>query len=164
MPAIARIYANEVLTGLATFETKPPKVDELAQRRQQLLDNGYPYLAACMDENVIGYAYAGPYRARAAYQNSIESSVYVDNHARNRGVGKLLLENLIVACETGPWRQIIAVIGSSENSASIALHEKLGFRHIGTIESVGYKFDQWVDTVIMQRAINGGSETKPVKR
>lgn len=161
LPAIRAIYEQEVLTGLATFETTPPDIDELAHRRQQLLDNGFPYLVACIDEQVVGYAYVGPYRARAAYQNSIENSVYVDSKVRNRGVGKLLLVQLIIACENGPWRQMIAVIGNSKNTGSIALHKKLGFRHVGTIEGVGYKLDQWVDTVIMQRSINSGSDTKP---
>jgi len=162
--SIESIYAREVLTGLATFETIPPSLEELKQRRQQLLDKGFPFLVACLDNKVVGYAYAGPYRARAAYQNSIENSVYVNDQVRNRGVGKLLLEHLIAACEKGPWRQMIAVIGNSKNTGSIALHEKLGFRHVGTIEAVGYKLDQWVDTVIMQRAIKSGSETEPLKR
>lgn len=162
--AIRNIYANEVLTGLATFEVIAPSLEEHTQRRQQLLDNGFPFLVACIDEKVVGYAYASPYRPRAAYQNSIENSVYVNERIRNRGVGKLLLENLIATCENGPWRQMIAVIGNSQNIGSIALHEKLGFRHVGTIEAVGYKLDQWVDTVIMQRALNEGSGTNPEKR
>lgn len=162
MELVANIYAHEVLTGLATFETVPPEVDELIQRREQLIKNGFPYLVACLDNKVVGYAYAGPYRARAAYQNSIENSVYVDSQIRKMGVGKLLLERLIVACEEGPWRQMIAVIGNSKNSGSIALHGKLGFRNVGTIEAVGYKLDQWVDTVVMQRVLNGGAESKPV--
>jgi len=162
--AIESIYANEVLTGLGTFEVVAPSLEEHTQRRQKLLDNGFPFLVACIIEKVVGYAYASPYRPRAAYQNSIENSVYVDNQVRNRGVGKLLLERLITTCENGPWRQMIAVIGNSKNTGSIALHEKLGFRHVGTIEAVGYKLDQWVDTVIMQRALNNGSSTNPVKR
>ncbi|MCL4164411.1 UNVERIFIED_CONTAM: hypothetical protein GTU68_051207, partial [Idotea baltica] len=133
---IARIYANEVLHGLATFETKPPPANELALRRMAILTANLPYIVASIDNHVVGFAYASPYRARAAYQNSIENSVYVDSKARQQGVGSILLETLIHSCEHGPWRQMIAVIGDSNNLGSIALHKKLGFRHVGTIEAV----------------------------
>lgn len=164
LDAIARIYAHEVLHGLATFETTPPSASELGERRQCLIDAGFPYFVATLDNNVVGFAYAGPYRARAAYQNSIENSVYVDTNARDHGIGKLLLENLVEQCEKGPWRQLIAVIGDANNAGSIALHAKLGFRHVGTIEAVGYKLGQWVDTVIMQRTLGEGATSEPQKR
>ncbi len=161
---IAKIYAVEVLTGLASFETEPPTASEIAQRRKNLLEAGYPYLVATIDKAVVGFAYAGPYRARPAYQNSVENSVYIDANIRKRGVGILLLTNLIQACEEGPWRQMIAVIGNSANAGSVALHGKAGFRMVGTIEAVGYKHDQWVDTVIMQRALGEGASTVPATR
>ncbi len=161
---IARIYANEVLYGLATFETTPPSADELGLRRQKIVDAGMPYIVAEKDRRILGFAYAGPYRARAAYQNSLENSVYVDSSARKLGVGSQLLEHLIKSCEEGPWRQMIAVIGDSKNTGSVALHKRLGFEHVGTIKAVGYKLDQWVDTVIMQRSLGEGENTSPYKR
>ena len=161
---IARIYANEVLHGLATFETTPPSAEELGVRRQKIVDAGMPYIVAEQDERILGFAYAGPYRARTAYQNTLENSVYVDNSARKLGMGSQLLNHLIKACEQGPWRQMIAVIGDSKNSGSIALHKRLGFEQVGTIKAVGYKLEQWVDTVIMQRSLGEGENTRPHKR
>jgi len=158
---IARIYAKEVLHGLASFETQPPSPAELGERRQVMVGSGLPYLVATLDSKVVGYAYAGPYRARAAYRFSVENSVYVDAQVRRSGIGKRLLEQLIHECEKGPWRQMIAVIGDSNNKGSIAVHAKVGFHPVGTINAVGYKHNQWVDTVIMQRALGDGEKTKP---
>ena len=153
IPAITAIYANEVLHGLASFEVEPPDVNEIARRRLELLQNGYPYLVASIEDKVVGYAYAGPYRSRPAYCYSLENSIYVAKEARNCGVGKKLLTDLIEVCVQGEWHTMIAVIGDSNNASSIALHRSLGFRHVGTIESVGYKLNQWVDSVIMQKAL-----------
>lgn len=161
IPSIQAIYANEVLNGLATFEEVPPSVDELLSRRQSVLVSGLPYLVAELDGRVVGYSYATAYRPRPAYRNTVENSVYVAEEARCRGVGAALLSNLIARCEKGPWRQMIAVIGNSGNSGSIALHEKLGFSHVGTLEAVGFKHGRWVDTVLMQRPIGAGGSALP---
>jgi phosphinothricin acetyltransferase len=99
------------------------------------------------------------YRPRPAYRNTLEDSVYVTDGMQGRGVGVALLATLIAHCETGPWRQMVAVIGDSGNTGSIALHKRLGFRHVGTLESVGFKLGRWVDTVLMQRALGAGSST-----
>ncbi len=151
--AIEAIYAEQVLHGFATFETVPPSADELMNRWHAILDKGLPYLIASINDNVVGYVYASPYRARPAYQYSIENSIYVSTDARGKGIGKLLLRNLIEQCEKGPWRQMIGIVGDSENKASIALHASAGFEHVGVLKAVGFKFDRWVDTVIMQRSI-----------
>lgn len=157
--AIARIYAHHVRHGLASFEEVPPTREELRRRRAAVLDSGLPFLAAELQGEVVGYAYASPYRTRPAYRYTIEDSVYVAESLRGSGVGGALLTELIERCERGPWRQMLAVIGDSANAPSIALHRRLGFRLVGTFTSVGFKLGRWVDTVLMQRplAARGGS-------
>ncbi len=159
LPAIQAIYEYEVLHGLATFEEVPPDAAELGTRRQAILDMGLPYLVAEIDGQVLGYAYAGAYRARPAYRNTIEDSVYVSETARGRGIGQALLGALIARCETGWRRQMVAVIGNSANRGSVELHRRLGFEEVGTLRAVGFKHGQWVDTVYMQRALGPGSDT-----
>jgi len=154
MPKIHAIYGFHVLHGLASFEEEPPSVDELSRRRADMLDRGLPYLVAEMGGVVVGYSYAAPYRLRLAYRFTVENSVYVDHNLRRRGAGYLLLSALIARCVERECRQMIAVIGDSENMASIALHERLGFIRIGTLRAVGFKFGRWVDSVLMQRALN----------
>lgn len=151
--AVQSIYAHEVLHGLTTFEEIPPTTEELLSRREEILSQGLPFLCAELDGRVVGYSYATRYRPRAAYRNTIEDSVYVTEGLRGRGIGRALLSALLSRCEQGPWRQIIAVIGDSQNAGSIALHRRLGFDHVGTLEAVGFKFGRSVDTVLMQRAL-----------
>ena len=163
VPAVQRIYAAHVLHGLASFEETPPSVEELAERRRQVLARGLPYLVAEQDGEVLGYCYATPYRPRSAYRFTLEDSVYVARGGEGRGVGRLLLAALIARCEAGPWRQMIAVIGDSGNAASIGLHRSLGFAEAGLLRAVGFKFGRWVDSVLMQRPLNEGQETLPVE-
>ena len=155
------IYSYHVLRGTASFEVEPPSVDELLRRRATALRRGLPYLVAEMDQRVVGYSYAMPYRSRHAYRFTLEDSVYVDHRLSRRGLGRELLSQLIVRCETGDWRQMVAIIGDSGNVGSIALHENLGFRLVGTLRGVGYKFGRWIDTVLMQRALGSGEATPP---
>ncbi len=161
LDAIQRIYANEVLHGLASFEVTPPDASELGKRRTKLINAGYPHLVAELNGDTVGYAYAGPYRTRSAYKHSVENSVYVDSSHRGLGIGKQLLQALIGECEKGPWRQMIAIVGDSRNTGSLKVHEAVGFRLVGTIEAVGYKHGTWVDTVILQRPLNAGASTDP---
>ena len=133
----------------------------MARRQRTLLDGGYPYIVAEIDDALAGYAYAGPYRPRPAYRFSVEDSIYIDPHAQRRGVGRVLLERLIEECERRGFRQMIAVIGDSAQAPSIELHRALGFRMIGAVENVGYKFGRWLDSVNMQRALGAGATTKP---
>ena len=157
LPALAEIYAHHVLTSVASFEEVPPSVDEMAARRAAVLALGAPYLVAEFDGRTAGFAYAGTYRARPAYRHTLEDSVYVATDALGRGVGRALLMELLARCEAGPWRQMIAVIGGSDNAGSIALHARLGFAPVGTFRSAGFKFGRWVDSVLMQRPL--GSAT-----
>ena len=163
LPAVLDIYAREVCGGLATFEQVPPSLDDMEARRRQILDRGLPYLVAERDGAVVGYAHAGPHRPRPAYRYAVEDSVYVARDMHGRGIGGALLRALIGRCESGPWRQMVAVIGDSGNAASIGLHERLGFRHVGILEAVGFKLGRWVDTVVMQRPLGEGRETVPVE-
>jgi L-amino acid N-acyltransferase YncA len=161
IPTITRIYAHHVLHGLASFEEIPPDKSELAARRREVLRHGLPYLVAEQDGEIVGYCYAAPYRARSAYRFTIEDSVYIDAGRVGQGIGRALLSRLIDICEQGPWRQMIAVIGDSENHASIRLHKAEGFSMIGTHPAVGFKFGRWVDSVLMQRALADGARTLP---
>ena len=161
IPAITRIYAHAVRHGTASFELHPPDEAEMTQRQRMLLDAGYPYLVAQADGAVMGYAYAGPYRARPAYRFSVENSVYVAPDAHRRGVGRALLDRLIAESEARGYRLMIAVIGDSAQTPSINLHRAAGFKLVGAFEGVGYKFDRWLDTVLMQRAIGKGTSAPP---
>jgi phosphinothricin acetyltransferase len=161
MEAIARIYAHHVERGLATFEEVPPSDEEMRARRLKVLAVGAPYLVAEIDREVVGYCYAAPYHARAAYRHTLEDSVYVAPGFGGRGVGGALLAELIARCEAGPWRWMVAIIGDSGNSASIALHRRCGFESVGTLRSVGFKLGRWVDTPIMQRALGPGDSRPP---
>ncbi|MDH7794989.1 MULTISPECIES: GNAT family N-acetyltransferase [unclassified Beijerinckia] len=161
MAAVQTIYAHYVLHGLATFEEVPPSLDEMIARRAAVLNSGLPYLVAERDGAVVGFSYAATYRPRPAYRYAIEDSIYVAHGLDGHGIGTALLGELIARCERGPWRQMTAVIGHSGNAGSIALHRRMGFRHIGTFQAVGFKLGQWVDTVMMQRALNDGDRSKP---
>ena len=161
LPAIAAIYAHHVLHGLGTFEEEPPAEAEMAARRAGVLALGLPYLVAEADEQVVGFAYAAPFRPRTAYRFTAEDSVYIRADHMGRGVGRRLLTELVAICESLGLRQLVAVIGDSGNAGSIALHRALGFIETGVGRSVGYKFGRWVDIVTMQRALNGGDATAP---
>ena len=161
IPAITEIYAHAVNFGTASFELEPPVQDEMLARWQALAGGNFPYLVADADGMIAGYAYAGPYRTRPAYRFTVEDSVYVNPQAHRQGVGRTLLDRLIVESEKRGFRQMIAVIGDSAQTPSIELHRAAGFRMIGTIENVGYKFGRWLDSVLMQRRVGAGSTTLP---
>lgn len=153
VPAIQAIYAHHVLHGLASFEEEPPSVEEMRSRWSKVCELGLPYIAAEIEGRLVGYSYATSYRPRAAYRYTVENSVYVQDGLAGRGIGKALLLELIARCGAGPWRQMLAVIGNRENHGSISLHRSCGFRFVGVLQSVGYKHEQWVDTVLMQRSL-----------
>lgn len=159
--AIRAIYAHAVLHGTASFEIDPPDLEEMTARRRRLVDAGYPYLVAERAGVVVGYAYAGPYRPRPAYRFSVENSIYVAPETKGEGIGRRLLDALVVAAEARGYRQMIAVIGDSGNAASITLHTRAGFRMIGTFEAAGFKFGRWLDSVFMQRALGDGATSAP---
>ena len=154
LSAITAIYDHAVRHDTATFELEPPNLAEMTRRCTTLLDDGFPYLAATIGDNVVGFAYAGHYRARPAYRFTVENSIYLAPSAQRRGIGTALLNELIGQSERRGYRQMIAVIGDSANTASIALHARAGFEMVGTLRNVGFKFGRWLDTVLMQRELN----------
>jgi L-amino acid N-acyltransferase YncA len=161
MAAVRDLYAHYVLHSLATFEETPPTLDDMLARRRASVDLGLPYLVAGVGGAIAGFAYAGLYRSRPAYRYVIEDSVYVADGQTGRGIGSALLGELIARCERGSWRQMVAVVGDSANSGSIALHRRFGFELVGTLRSVGLKHGQWVDTPILQRGLGLGDEQLP---
>jgi L-amino acid N-acyltransferase YncA len=164
---ITEIYARSVLNETASFETTPPDKAEMAKRRNERLDKGMPYIVAELDGRVIGYAYAGPFHTRPAYQWTIENTVYVDPAAQRKGVARKLMEKLIEDCTERGFRQMIAVIAveeKPEDSASIQLHRVLGFVDGGRNRSVGYKHGKWIDTYHLQLSLGDGDTMPPVGR
>ncbi|WP_436127853.1 N-acetyltransferase family protein [Acidovorax sp. LjRoot117] len=164
LPAIQALYAHHVLHGLASFEEVPPGVDDLRARHAAVLAAGLPYLVAELEGQVVGFAYATPYRARSAYRHTVEDSVYVAPGLAGRGIGAALLGAVIRQCEPGPWRQMLAVVGQGdENAGSLALHARMGFERIGALRSVGFKKGRWLDTVLMQRPLGAGDGALPAR-
>lgn len=164
LPEIQRIYAHHVLHGLASFEEEPPDLAEITRRHDAVRKLGLPYLVVDEGGRIQGYAYAAPYRQRSAYRFTLEDSIYVDDAARGRGIGRALLTELIERCTRLEYRQMLAVIGDSANTGSIALHAALGFEQAAMLRSVGFKFGRWVDTVVMQRALGPGDASLPAGR
>ena len=161
MPTIQVIYAYHVEYGLASWEEVPPDVDELTQRRDKILADGFPYLVAEIDGQVLGFAYASKYRPRSAYLHCCENSIYVKNSAQRKGIGSALLAALIKRCTEMNFRRMVAIIGDSANHSSIHLHKKAGFEHVGIIPGCGFKRNKWLDQVIMQRSLGPGDTRSP---
>jgi L-amino acid N-acyltransferase YncA len=173
--ATTAIYAHHVLFGTASFETEPPSSDDMRRRRADVLARGFPHLVAASAGPVaasagvvvssagaiLGYAYAGTYRPRAAYRDTVENSIYIRHDQIGQGIGARLLPALIARCEALGLRQMIAVVGDSGNAASIRLHERCGFALIGTLRSVGYKHGRWLDSVFLQRSLGDGDASPP---
>lgn len=162
LPAVTAIYAHHVLHGTGTFEEEPPAEAEMGARMAKVQDGGCAWLVA-EDEagRVLGFGYFAPFRPRSAYRFTAEDSVYVRDDIRGQGVGKALVAELLVRAEAKGIRQMVAVIGDSENVGSIGLHVSLGFRQVGVLKAVGMKFGRWVDVVQMQKALGEGERTLP---
>lgn len=159
--ALAAIYRHHVLHGFGTFEEAAPTPEDMAARLKAVTDLGLPYLIAEIDGAIEGFAYAGPFRTRAAYRYTVEDSVYIAPGRQGQGLGKALLTAVIAACEPLGVRQIVAMIGDAENAGSVGVHRACGFVHTGVLTAVGYKAGRWVDVVVMRRALNGGEATPP---
>lgn len=156
LPQICEIYAHHVLHGAGTFEEEPPSLAEMTARFERGTGRGFAWLVAEEDGRVLGYAYYGPFRERAAYRYTVEDSIYVREDVRGQGVGKALVARLLSEAERAGYRQMIAVIGDSENVGSIGVHASLGFQRTGVLRSSGLKFGRWLDVVFMQRPIGAG--------
>jgi phosphinothricin acetyltransferase len=161
VPQIAAIYAHHVLHGTGTFETTPPTEAEMAARRADVLGKGLPYLVAEDGGQVLGFAYCQWFKPRPAYRFSAEDSIYLHPDARGRGHGKLLLAELAKQAEAIGVRKLIAVIGDSNNAGSIGVHRSVGFTPAGVIKSCGWKFERWLDIVLMEKALGAGDTQPP---
>ncbi len=161
LPEIQGIYAHHVLSGTGTFEETPPSVEEMAARHAQVTGRGWPWLVAEDATGVLGYCYYTQFRDRAAYRYCVEDAVYVREDVRGQGVGKALVARLMEIASAAGIRQMIALIGDSENVGSIGVHASLGFQRVGVLHAVGWKFGRWLDAVHMQRALGEGDTTDP---
>jgi L-amino acid N-acyltransferase YncA len=163
LPTISEIYRESVLTGVSSYELEPPSDDEMALRFATIIGQNYPYIIAEDEKGrVLGYAYASAFRTRPAYRYLAEDSVYVAPDARGMGVGSSLLDALMSATADLGIRQMIAVIGGA-SAASIAVHERAGFKHVGRLPASGFKFGRWLDTVLMQIELGEGIDTIPTE-
>jgi L-amino acid N-acyltransferase YncA len=162
IPAITALYAHHVLHGTGTFELEPPDEADMARRHADVTGKGLPWLVAQDASGVIGYAYANHFRPRRAYRFCLEDSIYLAPSAQGRGVGRLLLAELMARCEALGARQMLAVIGDAANAGSIGVHRSLGFEHTGVLKASGWKFGRWLDVILMQKALGTGAATDPV--
>jgi len=153
MPAITKIFAEEVLHGTASWAYTPPALAEMTEKFHRLTGDNYPWLSASLDSKIVGFSFASPYRPREGYRFLVEDSIYVHTDHRRLGIARELLTRLIDECSSRDYRQMVAVIGDSANKSSIDLHQRLGFSHAGLLKSVGYKFDRWLDSVLMQKEL-----------
>lgn len=161
VPAITAIYGHHVLHGTGTFETTPPTEADMVTRRLDVLSRGLPYLVAERGGRVLGFAYCQWFKPRPAYRYSAEDSIYLHPDAAGQGLGKELLAELARRAEEVGIRKLIAVIGDSGNAASIGVHRALGFQEVGVIKSCGWKFERWLDIVLMEKALGDGDSTPP---
>ncbi|WP_114973213.1 GNAT family N-acetyltransferase [Rhodoferax ferrireducens] len=161
IPAISAIYTHHVLHGTGTFEIDPPSLADMANRRADVLAKGLPYLVVSAGDKVLGFAYCNWFKPRPAYRFSAEDSIYLAPDAHGQGLGRLLLTELAAQAEKAGVRKLIAVIGDSANTGSIGVHRSVGFSHVGILKSCGWKFDQWRDVVMMDKALGWGDTNAP---
>jgi len=150
---IRDIYAHYVTHTTVSLEEHPPTREELLARWKNSTDKSLPYLVAKINGRVVGYAYAFQYRPRAAYRYTLEESVYISKEHQGFGIGRSLLSALIKQCQEKGYKQMLAVVADADNLASIAFHKKLGFKQSGVLEKFGFKFNKWIDTILMQKAL-----------
>lgn len=155
---IQDIYQYHVLNGTASFEITPPSIEEMRERRAAVVAKRLPYLVAELNGEVVGYAYATPYRPRPAYRFTVEDSVYVRQGKHGLGIGRALLQAVIDHCTRQGYRQMLAVVGDA-SPPSVKLHKQLGFELAGTFKSFGFKFGAWRDTAMLQRQLGEGDTT-----
>nr|MDP2190246.1 N-acetyltransferase family protein [Rhodoferax sp.] len=161
IPAITAIYAHHVLVGTGTFELDPPSQSDMTSRRADVLAKGLPYLVAVDGDKVLGFAYCNWFKPRPAYRFSAEDSIYLAPDAQGKGLGRALLTELAAQAEKAGVRKLIAIIGDSANTGSIAVHRSVGFSLVGVLKSCGWKFDQWRDVVMMDKALGLGDSSAP---
>ncbi len=160
---IAAIYSHHVLHGTGTFEVEPPSVAEMGHRRDDVLSKGLPYLVVVEGDRVVGFAYCNWFKPRPAYRYSAEDSIYLAPQAHRQGLGRALLGELVRHAEQAGIRKLIAVIGDSANAGSIGVHRSAGFEPVGVMRSCGWKFNRWLDVVLMEKSVGLGSTCAPAE-
>ncbi len=161
IPQITAIYAHHVLHGTGTFEVDPPNEADMTQRRADVLSKNLPYLVVADGQHLLGFAYCNWFKPRPAYRYSAEDSIYLAADAAGKGLGRAMLAELMTQAERAGVRKLIAVIGDSNNQGSIGVHRSAGFSHVGTLKSCGWKFDQWLDVVMMDKSLGEGDSSTP---
>ena len=162
VPAFTAIYTHHVLHGTGTFEIEPPTQADMANRRADVLSKGLPYLVMEDQGRVLGFAYCNWFKPRPAYRFSAEDSIYMAPDAAGSGYGRALLAELVGQAERIGVRKLIAVIGDSNNAGSVGVHRSVGFTPVGVLKSCGWKFDRWLDVVLMEKSLGSGDATAPV--
>ncbi|MGV9378261.1 N-acetyltransferase family protein [Nonomuraea sp. NPDC003707] len=150
LPAVADIYAHYVTGGVATFDETPLDIGQWRAKADGIAGAGLPFLVAEVDGAVAGYAYVAQYRPKPAYRHTVEDTIYLAPAFTGRGLGKLLLAELIKKTGETPARQMIAVIADSGDPASARLHKAFGFEEAGRLRAVGFKHGRWIDTLLLQ--------------
>jgi len=158
VPAMLAIYLHHIRKGVDPRhqgDIETPDADDLKRRRKSMLSRKMPHIVAEEGGVVLGYAYAVPFRKRPAYRYTVKHSIYIHQDQLRRGLGRRLMDGLIDACAAAGFRQMIGYIDAA-NEASLALHERFGFRKVGFLPQVGFKFGHWTDTVMVQRSLGLG--------
>jgi phosphinothricin acetyltransferase len=160
--AMLAIYRRHIRQGVeeGVSDSETPQPDDLRDRRKNLRNRRFPHLVATLGGEVVGYAYVVLFRKRPAYRYTVKHSIYIHHEHVGRGIGPLLMEELIGVCAAAGFRQIIGYI-DADNAASLHLHEKFGFARVGLLPAVAYRHGRWADTVMVQRSLAGGSTSAP---
>ena len=161
LPAITAIYGHHVLHGSGTFETEPPTLADMRARRAEVLERHLPFLVAEEGGHIVGFAYCNWFKPRPAYRFSAEDSIYLAPDAHRRGLGRALLAELAAQAQATGVRKLIAVIGDSANAGSIGVHRSVGFEQVGVLKSCGWKFERWLDVVLMEKTLGAGNSRPP---
>ena len=160
--AMLAIYRRHIRRGIeeGVDDSGTPEPDDLRDRRKNLRSHRLPHLVASLGGKVVGYAYVVLFRKRPAYRYAVKHSIYVDHEYAGRGIGRQLMQELIDICAANGFRQMIGYI-DADNTASLAIHEKLGFHRVGVLPGVAYRYGRWADTVMVQRSLAAGSTEPP---
>jgi phosphinothricin acetyltransferase len=161
LSSITAIYQHHVLHGTGTFEIEPPSLQDMTARREDVLSKGLPYLVIEDQGQVQGFAYCNWFKPRPAYRFSAEDSIYLATNASGMGWGRLLLSELCRKAEAAGIRKLIAIIGDSANAGSIGVHSSVGFHSVGVVKACGWKFNRWLDIVMMEKALGHGDTRSP---
>jgi phosphinothricin acetyltransferase len=161
--AMLSIYRHHIRRGIedSVDDSGTPEPDDLRDRRKNLRNHRLPHLVATSGGDVIGYAYVVLFRKRPAYRFTVKHSIYIHHEHLGRGVGGVLLGELIDACAAAGFRQMVGYI-DADNAPSLAIHDKFGFRRVGLLPGIAYRYGRWADTVMVQRSLATGATEPPL--